>query len=369
MKLLLQDTEAARDQWLELRRKSVGSSDIAVLCGFNQYRSPLDLWMEKTGRQPPFEGNDHTWLGHQMEKAIGGLFARRNKDLEVQKCLALYGHDSIPFIHATPDFWLLKDGGTETATEAFQDFDSCGYPIRTLEHREVPVSDIGLLEAKNTNARNLEHWEETAPTWAQVQLQWQMGICGIKWGYVAGLVGGSADSFMTYRFEFSPEVFDQCVMAADEFMEYVRRDIPPAASAGDRKLVEKIVGDREKGKSSALPPSAYPVVRDYMRLAAIRKSLEKQAKEVKRQEDGLAARILQLMSDAELAETPWGVSFKASKIVVEPYVNEGYSYVRLYEKGKFQELDEEEERENEILYGDGSGRPLGVFNAKEKIDG
>jgi len=37
-------------EWLEVRRKGIGSSDCAAACGLNPYMSMLELWMIKTGR-------------------------------------------------------------------------------------------------------------------------------------------------------------------------------------------------------------------------------------------------------------------------------------------------------------------------------
>lgn len=41
-----------RDQWLQVRKGGIGSSDAAAAVGLNPYQSQLELWMEKTGRAP-----------------------------------------------------------------------------------------------------------------------------------------------------------------------------------------------------------------------------------------------------------------------------------------------------------------------------
>ena len=38
-------------QWLEVRKQGIGSSDAATACGLNPYMSMLELWLIKTGRQ------------------------------------------------------------------------------------------------------------------------------------------------------------------------------------------------------------------------------------------------------------------------------------------------------------------------------
>lgn len=39
-----------RSQWLEVRQGGIGSSDAATAVGLNPYKSPLELWAEKTRR-------------------------------------------------------------------------------------------------------------------------------------------------------------------------------------------------------------------------------------------------------------------------------------------------------------------------------
>jgi predicted phage-related endonuclease len=49
--LRLVDTRTLdRSQWLEVRHGGIGSSDAATAVGLNPYKSPLELWAEKTGR-------------------------------------------------------------------------------------------------------------------------------------------------------------------------------------------------------------------------------------------------------------------------------------------------------------------------------
>ena len=40
----------SREQWLQVRKQGIGSSDAAAACGLNPHMSILELWMIKTGR-------------------------------------------------------------------------------------------------------------------------------------------------------------------------------------------------------------------------------------------------------------------------------------------------------------------------------
>ena len=39
-----------RDQFLAGRKKGIGGSDVAAILGFSPYKSPYQLWLDKTGR-------------------------------------------------------------------------------------------------------------------------------------------------------------------------------------------------------------------------------------------------------------------------------------------------------------------------------
>lgn len=47
---LVSTKDLARDDWLEVRRTGIGSSDAATAVGLNPYQSQLELWMHKTGK-------------------------------------------------------------------------------------------------------------------------------------------------------------------------------------------------------------------------------------------------------------------------------------------------------------------------------
>ena len=47
---LVKTTHMSRQEWLEVRRRGIGSSDAAAAVGISPYQSPLELWMIKTGR-------------------------------------------------------------------------------------------------------------------------------------------------------------------------------------------------------------------------------------------------------------------------------------------------------------------------------
>ena len=47
---LVKTGELSRQEWLQVRKRGIGSSDAAAAVGLNPYKSQLELWLEKTGK-------------------------------------------------------------------------------------------------------------------------------------------------------------------------------------------------------------------------------------------------------------------------------------------------------------------------------
>ena len=58
---LVKTLDLKREDWLNVRKSGIGSSDAGAAVGLNPYKSQLELWMEKTGRDaslPKTDPND-----------------------------------------------------------------------------------------------------------------------------------------------------------------------------------------------------------------------------------------------------------------------------------------------------------------------
>ncbi len=49
---LVETRDKDREEWLQVRKTGIGSSDAAAAIGLCPYKSQLELWLEKTGRAP-----------------------------------------------------------------------------------------------------------------------------------------------------------------------------------------------------------------------------------------------------------------------------------------------------------------------------
>lgn len=53
MKILVSTKDLRHEDWLEYRTLGVGGSEAAVIAGISRWKTPLQVWLEKTGAVPP----------------------------------------------------------------------------------------------------------------------------------------------------------------------------------------------------------------------------------------------------------------------------------------------------------------------------
>lgn len=58
----------SREEWLQLRSKGIGSSEVGTLVGVNPYETPYQLWRRKKGLDAPKAETFAMKAGHYLEK-------------------------------------------------------------------------------------------------------------------------------------------------------------------------------------------------------------------------------------------------------------------------------------------------------------
>jgi putative phage-type endonuclease len=137
----------AREQWLASRRKGIGGTDASAILGFSPWRTPMDVWLDKTGRtdvEPEVIDPDRKFLldlGTEMEKGIARLYTiKTGRELEPIPENALMWHRKFPILVGTPDRLVVGESrGVEIKTEnSFQrKFGDLGEPDAIPEHYEI----------------------------------------------------------------------------------------------------------------------------------------------------------------------------------------------------------------------------------------
>jgi predicted phage-related endonuclease len=81
---LVKTQDLNREEWLTVRKGGIGSSDAASAIGLNPYKSQLELWMEKTGRDanlPKVDPKDQSspmYWGTLLESIVAAHYTMRS---------------------------------------------------------------------------------------------------------------------------------------------------------------------------------------------------------------------------------------------------------------------------------------------------
>ena len=162
---LVKTTSLDRDQWLEVRKGGIGSSDAASAVGLHPYKSQLQLWMEKTGRDgglPVVDPNDDQspmYWGTLLEPIVAAHYTKRTGH-RVRRVNAVLQHPEHPWMRAN------------------------------LDREVVGAPDVQILECKTAGIHGSRLWREGVPEYVQLQVMHQLAVTGKQAADVAVLLGG-----------------------------------------------------------------------------------------------------------------------------------------------------------------------------------
>jgi len=232
-KVLVSTENMPYTDWLEYRKQGIGGSDASVVCGINRYKSPVELWMEKTNQIPSQEAGEAAYWGTQLEPFVRAEFTKRT-GIEVCHKSELLQSEEYPFMLANLD-------GT------------C----------EVPDVGTCIFEAKTASAYKAGEWEDTIPDEYMCQVQHYMAVTGYAGTYIAVLIGGNT---FKWRFvERDEELISMLIELESAFWGHVQDGTPPpldGSNASAKFLAERFPSSKPKSQIS-LPKAAADLLTQY----------------------------------------------------------------------------------------------------------
>ncbi len=196
-----------RDAWLKEREKGIGSSEATTLMGVNHYEDRFKLFQRKTHRIPPKESSEQMELGHHLEPAVASRFAEMTgawiDPASVEDWIAR--DDEKPYLQVSPDRIWIPQGEEHTA------------------------ENWRILECKTTG---MSVDEDDIPSYWYCQLQYQMGVMGIRKGALAWISSFPVFNFGYKEIDFNPAYYNLVVQAIDEFWNnHIIPDVAPEPEA------------------------------------------------------------------------------------------------------------------------------------------
>ena len=252
-----------RQEWLAERRKGIGGSDVAAVLGLNPYRTPLQLWEDKTGRADPQPTSEAARFGTAFEQFVADEFERRT-GMKVRK------HEDM--IHAGEDGWMIANLDRVVVGEDPSKIDAileCKTASAFLSSDWGPSQESEIVEGHVIT-------EHEIPIYYETQVQWYLGITAASRAYVAVLIGHS--DFRIYEVRRDDELIASLQDKCRRFWtECVKKDTPPTPISVEdvRNLFTKDDGVmREASNEEAI------LIGELRDLTAQIKSLEDQKKAI-----------------------------------------------------------------------------------------
>lgn len=255
------------EEWFELRKNKIGSSDAAAICGVNPWRSKFAVYLEKTLQEPDVEKSPEVeerleW-GHRLQPLIANAFAEKSR-LDIALADGCYQHPRFDCMIASPDAFVWENGKQ------------------------------GLLEIKNTSEWSKGDWENSGiPDSAHVQILHQMAVTGLEFGYIAALVGGNRLEYRRVQMDrgLIERIEDLCV----DFWRLVRDKTPPPLAANDSEVLGYLFPHSTKTDLLSLGRHAEHLAREYLLAKEQAKHFDEIAEEA-------SNNLKLLLADSEQAE-------------------------------------------------------------------
>jgi len=201
--------EQRTDSWTSWRRRGLGASDAPIILGVSPWKTPYQLWLEKTGRAEPAKGNWATERGNEMEPR-----ARARYELIHLRDMppVTMEHPEFPFIRASLD-GLSTDGKIVLEIKCPGEKDH-----QTAKAGQVPEKYI---------------W----------QLEHQLFVTGAEEAHYFSYYEKKVDGFVTTRdhalvvYHSVPERRKKLLKELFAFWDYIQKNEPPPIAEKDALIV------------------------------------------------------------------------------------------------------------------------------------
>ena len=186
----------SREEWLEVRKSGIGSSEVATIVGLNPYETPYQLWRRKVGLDAPKEETFAMKAGHYLEDAVAQFWADATGQQVIKSSAGdwLIRSNERPYLQVSPDrtYWLAGQ-------------------VHNNDNK-------GILECKTTQ---MSVDGDDLPKHWFCQLTYQLGVSGMQHGSLAWLTAGR--EFGYKDIDFDRDFYEFLVEEVERFwVDYIK---------------------------------------------------------------------------------------------------------------------------------------------------
>lgn len=253
-------------EWVEERQNYIGGSDMGAIMGLCPWKSPYEVWRDKTGKTTPEEKHavaelEQVQLGTLLEPKIAEMYTIRTgrKVARVNQ----------PVMNPKyPDFMRGNIDRKIVGVDSLLECKNVGYHMAQKSFGEAGTDEV--------------------PEYQLIQVMYYLMLKEYAEGELAALLGGN--TFRIFSIAADAELIELMRQAAEYFWtENVLKDIPPPASTYDD--LKSMYSESRDG----LPV----IATDEIKVAAIRAAQLREAqRQAKKEEDALNIVVRNFMGEA-----------------------------------------------------------------------
>lgn len=253
-----------RTEWLKRRQEGIGGSDASAVAGFNKWKSPFAVYVDKVEPIEETEINQYQEWGTLLEPVIRDKFKKDHPEFTVRQSNIMWQHPEHDFMLANVDGFI---------------------------HSEE--KGWGVLEVKTASFQAKKEWSgEKVPDPYLIQMQHYLAVTGCEWGYFAVLFHGN--EYNVWYVERDDELITSLIDIERDFWEnnVLARQAPELdGSEASKEYLTKVFSIEDfKTDETELPQEAMDLFEQYKQAA-------ESEKELKRIKDEASNRLKNMLGD------------------------------------------------------------------------
>jgi len=223
--MVLADVNQRCDAWLEWRSKGVTASDIPIILGLSPYKTPWQLWAEKTGRinPPDLSKNPNVLKGIRLEDDARLKAEEKYDDILLPVCgecteypILRASFDGLDSAHEVYEFKCPSDSIFKNVKENDK-LPSTHAAEKECGNEQLSDNDFDDIKSNGTKSATYQLYE--------AQVHAQCVVSGNPKGHLIFYKEG--EEILDFDIYLTVEKREMILNAAKDFWNLVKTDCPP----------------------------------------------------------------------------------------------------------------------------------------------